>query len=327
MAKKFLSTALAVLVLTSAAALTAAPAWAATAPASHARTLIHYDLAAGQQPENVLVQPDGTLIVALSKAGQIEQVDRKGHRRLIATLPKPADGGVNSPVLGFSMVAGLVQTPDGTLYVNYIAGDATLTGIWRIRPGGLPQRIAAMPAGSFLNGLALDRRTDELYSADSSLGVIWRVPLRGGTPIRWASGTDLQPTAILGANGLKVHNGAVWTDNSDAGTLLRIPIGRDGKAGATETRATGLGFVDDFVFPGRSDRLIAAVDVQNEVLVVNPDGSSTPILTAADGLEGPTSVALDRGRIYVMSAAFVSNQDPDIVVADFDAGLLRSGGH
>lgn len=172
----------------------------------------------------------------------------------------------------------------------------------------------------------MDPRTNHLYSADSALGVIWRVPLHGGTPIRWASGTELRPTTLLGANGLKVHNGAVWTTNSDAGTLLRIPMGHDGRAEAIQTRATGLGFADDFVFPGRGDQVIAAADIENEVLLINPDGSRIPILTAADGLEGPTSITLSHGRMYVMSAAFITNEDPNIVVADYHPGHVRAGG-
>ncbi|WP_103349585.1 hypothetical protein [Amycolatopsis sp. CA-128772] len=34
------------------------------------------------------------------------------------------------------------------------------------------------------------------------------------------------------ANGLKLRGGAVWATNLDRGTVLRIPIRRDGRAGA-----------------------------------------------------------------------------------------------
>jgi hypothetical protein len=320
MAGKSLAAAAATFAFAAAAALSVSPASAASAPFSDPRVLVHYDLNAGEQPENVLVEPDGHLVVALSAAREIVNVDSRGHERHIATLPRPADGGSSAPVLGFPLVGGLARTPDGTLYVNYTAGDAALTGIWRLRPGSKPRRIAAMPAGSFLNGLDLDRRTGYLYSSDSALGVIWRVPVGGGRPVQWATGTPLKPTGLLGANGLKVHNGAVWTDNSDSGSLLRIAIGSHGAPGPIETRATGKGFLDDFIFPGSDDTVIIGADVENEVLIIAPDGSSRPVLTAADGLEGPTSVAIDRGHLYVLSGAFVSAKDPNIVVARIDRG-------
>jgi hypothetical protein len=210
--------------------LTAQPAAAATFPASHPRVLVEYDREAGQQPENVVVTPDGKLNVVLSRAAQIQEVTPGGHRRLLASLPQPADGGVNTPALSFNLATGLVRTDDGTLYVGYAAGDDTLTGIWRIRPGGKPQRVIPLSASSLPNGMALDERTGRLYIADSTRGIIWRAPITGGTPTAWASGAAYEPTSQLGVNGLKVHKGAVWVSNSAQSVLLRVPIKPDGSA-------------------------------------------------------------------------------------------------
>src|SRR6266851_9074055 len=77
-------------------AATAVTASAATEPVSNPRILVHYDLAAGQQPENVALEPDGNLDVTLSRAGQVERVSPTGQRQLLATLPAPSDGGVNT---------------------------------------------------------------------------------------------------------------------------------------------------------------------------------------------------------------------------------------
>src|SRR6266478_9031514 len=161
------------------AAATVATASAAAEPVSNPRILVHYDLAAGQQPENVALEPDGNLDVTLSTAGQVERVSPTGQRQLLATLPAPSDGGVNTPVLGHSLATGLVRTADGTLYIGYAAGHDELTGIWRVRPGGTPTRIVALTAASFPNGMALDERTGNLYIADSTRETIWRVPIAG----------------------------------------------------------------------------------------------------------------------------------------------------
>ena len=61
----------------------------------------------------------------------------------------------------------------------------------------------------------------------------------------------------FGANGVKVHNGAVWVSNSQQGLLLRIPIGRHGVAGPMQTKANVAG-IDDFVFTGSGDTALAA---------------------------------------------------------------------
>ncbi|MFI0967645.1 SMP-30/gluconolactonase/LRE family protein [Streptomyces sp. NPDC021080] len=316
--KKPLSAGAGLLATLTLSSVMAGPASAATEPLSRPRVLVSYDLAAGEQPENVLVEPSGDLIVALSRAGKIERVTPKGARQTLATLPKPADGGKNAPVLGFSLITGLARTHDGTLFVGYVTGDAALTGIWRIQPGHKPHRIAALPATSFPNGMGLDARTGKLYVADSALGIIWQLRTSGGPITKWVDSTELDREDLLGANGLKVHNGAVWVSNSDKGTLLRYPLGHTGRAGKPQVKISGHGFIDDFTFIGRGDTVLAAMDPQNEVALFRPDGTATTVLTAADGLQGPTSIAVSRHTVYVMSASFVTNKDPNILVADLD---------
>ncbi|MEV6996014.1 SMP-30/gluconolactonase/LRE family protein [Streptomyces sp. NPDC093228] len=278
---------------------------------------MHYDLAAGQQPENVTLEPNGDLDVVLSQAGQIERVTPGGHRSLLATLPVPADGGVNTPVLGFRLATGLVRTADGTLYVGYATGDDATAGIWRIRPGGKPQRIVALKADSFPNGMALDEGSRQLYFADSTKATIWRVSVKGGTPTAWATGQAFERHDLLGVNGLKLHNGAVWVSNSDQATLLRVPILRSGAPGTPQIKATNLTFLDDFVFVGPGDTVVGALNLPNQVVLIRPNGTRKVILTGDDGLEGPTSVALLHDKLYVLSAAFVLQNDPNIVVANF----------
>jgi hypothetical protein len=301
-------------------AATAVTASAAIGPVSNPRVLLHYNLSAGEQPENVALEPDGDLDVTLSRAGQVERVTRAGQRQLLATLPAPSDGGAQTPVLGYSLATGLVRTADGTLYVGYAAGHDELTGVWRIRPGGTPTRIVALTAASFPNGMALDERTGNLYIADSTRETIWRVPLAGGTPDAWLVGPELKRSNLLGPNGLRIHDGAVWLSNSDQGTLLRVPVGRDGRAGPVQTKATGLTFPDDFAFVGHSEKIIVALNLANEVALVQPNGSHTIVLTGTDGLEGPTAVAIEDGQLYVLSASFVLNEDPNILVADLTVG-------
>ncbi|MGW7138287.1 hypothetical protein [Streptomyces xanthophaeus] len=317
---KWSKTALSAAVLTAATAVATGPgvASAASAPLSCTRIAAHFDLTRHQMPENIALAPDGSAYVTFAAARQVARIDSRGTTRILATLPAPADGGIHTPVLGFALTTGIVRAHDGTLYFLYATGTADLTGLWRLRPGGEPQRIAALPAAGLPNGLTLDPRTHTLYVTDSVLGTISSVPTSGGTPRTWSTAPELASTGFLGANGLKIRNGALWATNLDRGTLLRIPILRDGRAGAVQTRATGLTGIDDFAFTGRGDQILAALNGPGEVALVQPDGTRSTVLTAADGLQNPTSVALRGDTVYVLSAAYVTAKDPNLLLAHLD---------
>lgn len=303
--------------LTAAAVVAAGPgvASAVSAPLSCVRIAAHFDLTRQQTPENIAVAPDGSAYVTFAAARQIARITPRGSTRILATLPAPADGGIHTPVLGFALTTGIVRSHDGTLYFLYATGTADLTGVWRLRPGGAPHRIAALPAAGLPNGLALDPRTHTLNVTDSVLGTISSVPTTGGTPRTWSTAPELSSTGFLGANGLKIRNGALWATNLDRGTVLRIPILRDGRAGPVQTRATGLAGIDDFVFTGHGDQILAALNGPGEVALVQPDGTYRTVLTAADGLQNPTSLALHGDTAYVLSAAYVTAKDPNLLLA------------
>jgi hypothetical protein len=306
----------ATLIAAAASALSSASASAATAPVTDPEIAVHFDFAKGQTPENIALAPDGAAYVTFAKARQVAEITRDGKVQILATLPAPADGGVHTPSLGFPLTSGIVRAEDGTLYFLYATGTADLTGVWRLRRGGRPRRIAALPADGLPNGLALDACTHTLYVTDSTLSTIWRVSDGAAAATAWSTAPELADAGYLGANGVKVHNGAVWTSNLDKGTVLRIPILPDGRAGQVQTRVTGLQGIDDFAFVGRGDRLLAAIDPKNEVALVQPDdGSYSIVLTAADGLQNPTSIAVRRDTVYVNDAAYLTGSDPNLLIA------------
>lgn len=305
-------------VLMATATLTAAAPADATlgrGPLTDVQVATHFDLSAGQMPENVTVLPDGTAAVTFAAARQVALVTPRGATRILATLPAPADGGVATPVLGFPLATGIVHTPDGTVYVLYATGTADLTGLWRLRQGQAPRRIAALPADGLPNGLALDRHSKQLYITDSVLGTVWTVPTTGGTPTAWSTAPELASAGFLGANGAKVRGGALWVTNLDRGTLLRIPIRSGNRAGTPQVKASGLVGIDDFTFTGRGDEVLAALNAPNTVVRISPDGTSSTVLDAGDGLQNPTSVALRGKDVYVLSAAYTTATDPNLLRA------------
>ncbi|MEV5206383.1 hypothetical protein AB0K35_02755 [Micromonospora sp. NPDC053740] len=299
---------------TTASALTVGSIRASAAPAP-ARIAVHFDLAKGQLPENVALGPDGTAYVTFAAARQVAAVSPSGETRVLATLPAPADGGVNTPVLAFALTTGIVRMNDGTLYVLYASGDAATTGLYRLRPGGSPHRIAALPADGLPNGLAFEAETKRFYLTDSVLGTISTVPLKGGRAEVWSSAPELAAAGFLGANGIKVRAGAVWATNLDQGTLLRIPL-RHGRPGPVRVAATGLVGIDDFAFVGAGDhQVIATLNGPNAVVSIDAAGRSRTLMTAADGLQNPTSVAVRGRTVYVLSAAYSTGIDPNLAVA------------
>ncbi|MEU2060380.1 hypothetical protein [Streptomyces sp. NPDC013455] len=295
----------------------AAPATGEEPLVTDARAIAHFDLAAGQTPENIALDRDGSADLTFARARQIAHVTEDGHIWIRATLP--AVTGPATPIVGSAIVTGIARAHDGTLYVNYATGTSE-TGIWRLDPdGGAPEQIAALPADGLPNGLALDEHRGVLYAADSVRGTVWRVPQAGGTATAWATGTALTPLAgaasRFGANGIKTDRNAVWVSNTGRGTLLRIPVGPDDSAGPAETRATGLEGIDDFTLPGHGKTVLAALNAPGKVVLVRPDGTATTVLTAQDGLSNPTSVAVRSRTLYVPSAAYSTQRDPNLLVA------------
>jgi hypothetical protein len=286
---------------------------------SDPRILIHYDLGAGQTPENVAGLPNGDFVATLALARQVVRITPEGHQQILATLPAPADGGANVPITHKALTTGVLQIADGTFYVGYASGDDALTGVWRIAPDQSPERVIALPGDSFPNGMSIGERSGALFIADSVHGVIWKASLANGTANIWTSGDELKPLEFsgpgFGVNGLKAHHDAVYVSITGQKTLLSYPIGENGQAESPRTVMSGHP-LDDFIFLGDGDVILAASNVDSEVAVIRADGSYQALLTNAQGLQNASSVLVQSNKVYVLSAAYVTQKDPNILVAD-----------
>ncbi|WP_410587965.1 hypothetical protein [Amycolatopsis sp. lyj-23] len=278
------------------AALAAAAVLAGTATPAHAAPrIVPLDLAAGQQPENIALEPDGSADLTFAYTGEIGRVTPDGRVGVIARIPVPADGDV--PVVHRKLfLGGIVRAPGGDLYVAVSTGTPA-TGLYRVRPGTTPVQVAALSPAGFQNGVARDPASGDIFVADSFGSVVRRVSPRTGRVTDWATGALLAPAGGFGANGVKVHDGAVWVSNLDRGTLVRFPLtGAPGRV-----VVSGLGPVDDFAFHGET--VVAAVNQENRVVTVDRNGTRT-ILSTSDGLANPTSVAVRGDTLYVADSAY-----------------------
>ncbi|HEY4025853.1 MAG TPA: hypothetical protein VGO86_05420, partial [Candidatus Dormibacteraeota bacterium] len=243
------------------------------------RIVAHFDLAANQTPEDLAIEPDGSADISFSEADEAVRVSLDGHLSVLGQLPR---GGACSPS-AISLSLGIARTSDGTVFLVDCTADSN-TGVWRIRPGSAPVQIASLPANGFPNDMALDAAHGQLYIADSTLATVWRVSVNGGAPVAWVSDASLARTSFLGANGIAVHDGAVWVSNTDRGTIVRFPIRDDGTPGPVLAVATGLGQIDNFTFIPGTDIVVAALIVANQVVAIHEDGHTQVLLTGADGL-------------------------------------------
>jgi streptogramin lyase len=296
-------------VVLAAAAVFALPA----TPALAASRIVPLDLAAGQQPENIALEPDGSADLTFAYTGEIGRVTPGGQVRVIARIPVPDDGDV--PVVHRKLfLGGIVRAPGGDLYVAVSTGTPA-TGLYRIRPGSPPVQVAALPPSGFQNGVARDPATGDLYVADSFSSTVWRISR--GRVTAFATGELLAPVSGFGANGIKVHAGAVWVSNLDRGTLVRFPL----TGGPGRVAATGLGPVDDFAFHGGT--VVAAINQENRVVTVGRDGVKT-ILSTSDGLANPTAVAVRDDTVYVTDGAYFGGS-PNLLQATLAANTCRAG--
>jgi hypothetical protein len=285
-----------------------------TSPIGPVTVLAPFNIMEGQLPENIAPGGNGSVDVNWNGSDTLASVSATGAVTVLGSLPTVPGGGTGTPLLKMPFSAGMVNV-GGALFTVFSTGVASLNGVYRTEPGGQPTLIAPLPAGSLANGIAVDNKTATLFVTDSALGKIWSIPEQGGTATTWASGGLLAPNKGFGANGLKLHNGALWVSNTSNGTILRIPILANGKAGPVKVFASGLASVDDFAFVGSSNALIAALNFANEVAYVTNTGAHSIILTAADGLENPSSVAVSGSTVYIANAAYYTGTSPSLMEA------------
>jgi sugar lactone lactonase YvrE len=292
----------------------AAPGGAAASPIGSPTILATLALSYGQLPENIALSAGGSVDVNFNGADELANISSTGTITPLGTLPKVPGGGTGTPRLKMPFSAGIVNN-NGAIYSVFSTGLASLNGVYLTLPDGTTSRIAALPAGSLANGIAENFTTGTLYITDSALGKVWTVSAGGGIPTTWASGKLLEGVKGFGANGLKLHDGALYVSNTSLGTLVRIPILKNGEAGVAKVVAKNLPSIDDFAFIPGTNNLIAALNFANEVAYVQSNGTHSIILTVANGLENPSAVAISHSTVYITNADYYTLKGPSVMEA------------
>lgn len=258
----------------------------------------------GEGLEGIAAAPDGTLYL-ISNTG--EDHATADYRNVQATLIARARGGGERAVfrLPKGVVGGVpVVGQDGIVYVS---GHGAEVGLWRVRPDGTGALFAHLPADAWPNGVTFGP-DGQLYAADSSLGVIWRID-----PATGEAGEAFRGDALLarpyialppGANGVQFFGRDLFVSVSDSAQLLKLRLGRDGRLGQPKLVAKGIPG-DDFAIDDMGT-VYVTTHIYNTVVRVEPDGRRTVIADATSGVTGATDCAFgvtagDKGVLYVVT--------------------------
>lgn len=276
--------------------------------------VVVYDPAAGELPEGVAIDKRGDVFVSLNPLGQVRKVGRDGSQSTLATLP--------------GEVVGLAVDAPGNVLVAVASFDPATSGVYRIARDGTFARLPGTGAIVFPNGIAFDK-VGNVYVTDTVLGAVWRVPARGGQAEVWFQSPLLEGSGVfdfgfpLGANGIAFRHNELVVSNTEGARLVRIPIERDGSAGAAAILAEGpaLLAVDGIAFDVHGN-VWAAVIAQSTIVRVSPQGDVTTVATAADGLDWVSSISFGKnGDLWAVNFAIGPPGGPGPALLRLDVGV------
>jgi len=286
----------------------AAAAFAASAQTAGVETVALFNPNAFETPEAIQFDRRGNAYISMALTGEVRKIAPDGTQTTLAFLPIRPDVQPCGNSFGLPIMGALALDHQGNVYVSVNSCNVPDIGVWKITPEGQTSLLAPLPATAAPNGIAFHEGF--LYVADTVLGLVWRVHSDGQSPPEvWTNDPLLAPLPIPptpGPNGVQVFRGEVYVSVSSRAHVVAFPINDDGSAGAGRVHASGIG-LDDFAFDVKGN-LYGTTDPFNTVVRIAPDGTIEVLLTAADGLDGPTAAAFgvrgDNKYLYVTNAAF-----------------------
>jgi sugar lactone lactonase YvrE len=259
-------------------------------------------------PESITIDHKGDIFVSLPLVSMVEE--------LPAGDQKPIFTGFPGNVLGVRL------DEQDDLFAAVLGG-----GVFEVKAGTrTPVLVGAPPSGApefFWNGMAFDHRGN-LFVSESHFGEIWRLG-KNGSFTRWIASDLLLGTTnpgpcgivhpaiaagfgIIGANGVFFDkHGDMLVNNTDLGTVVRIPVNPDGSAGAPSVLAgpsCTLWGADGGALDN-NDVLYVAANSSNRIDKVRLDGTVT-VFDQSSLFNFPTDLAFGTGR-GDRKVAFITN--------------------
>lgn len=258
---------------------------------------IMYERPAGAFFENITRLADGTLLVVDHTAQELFTMSPTGDVDTFATMddwPFSAtvdEDGTVVIIAHHEMIFDQAE-PFVSTNVVYVADGM-----------GGADILTEVPEATFINGSCL-LEPGVVLGPDSTAATIWRIDVATGDVEPWSQHMLLSienGSVLPGANGCKVHDGALFVTNSDRQTIVRIPIEGDGSAGTPAVYFNGP-LLDDFDIAASG--VIYATTHGNDVLRIDTDLTTQVVASLNDGVEGNTAAVFggagfDDETIYV----------------------------
>lgn len=290
--------------------------------AADVEKIVSFDPDAVETPESLAFDKHGNMYVSLALTGEVRKIAPNGTQTTLAYLPIASDLAPCENAFGMGIMGALALDNHRNVYVSVASCDPDLIGVWKVTQDGDVSQIASLPDTSLPNGIAY--HGGRLYVADSNEGVVWRIDPHGcHEPEVWANDPLLEPLPDFfpGPNGLKVFENEVYVAVSDREHIVAIPIGKHGQAKQARVHASGIG-LDDFSFDVHGN-IYGTTDPFNTLVRVAPNGTVDVLLTADDGLDGPTSAVFgvknEKKTLFITNGAFPffsTTHDPSIMTLD-----------
>ena len=266
----------------------------------------------GSFAESMAADSRGNLYVSITyfaedtNTGQLWRVSPDGRKKLMASMDVSAVG----------VLTGVAIDACDRVYVGVwdFSFETFEPAVYRLDRDTLTQ-VAALPVGSFPNGLAF--HDGRLYVSDST-GCIWRVRISGGVvrPTEpWVQDALLAPEPYIGINGIAFLGDCLYGVVYDTGRVVRVPLRRDGSAGAVsmvaqdERLATGDGIAFDVL--GRLWITMNGTDItpSGGLCRVSRKGAVTEIAKDPGWLNYPTQPVFGRTlrsltTLFILNGAF-----------------------
>jgi len=246
-------------------------------------------------PESITATSDGTIYTSSIGLGVVFKA-APGARQASAWTQKPKNGPQN--ILGV-----LADGKSGTLWACYsdmslFKGNAGETAVLRaidLRSGKV-RRSYKFPDKGFCNDIAI--------AAD---GTVYATDTHGGRIMRLSGGSNaldawFKDRKLKGADGIAVmQDGSLLVTNVLTDRLYELKVDKDGNPGGLTTLDL-LGTVKgpDAIRPGTGGTFYLAENKAGKVDKVTLTGSKVQLKTAASGYQGPTSMTLQDGKLYIL---------------------------
>ncbi|HEX4348278.1 MAG TPA: hypothetical protein VHZ73_11950 [Vicinamibacterales bacterium] len=266
---------------------------AATAYAQPAEVTINDTMVS---PESVTSSADGAIIFGSTTKGNVYRA---------AKGAAAADVWIQASATGLQRVLGVfADAAHQTLWVCSSAapgrGGAPATGETGVKSFDLstaaPKGSYAFPGGTgTCNDMAIDK-VGNLYATDTSGARVLRLKAGATTMDQWAADPLLNS-----ADGIVVMgDGNVYVNTFGTGTLVKIPIGTDGAAGAPAKLDLSRPLVRPDGMRSVSATRMLLIEGDGHLDEVSIQATQAEITTLKDGFMGPTAVTLVGNTAYVL---------------------------